>query len=85
MESQSNRKITNWVRQIAKKVPVITQLEKKLGMLQGLDPVMETIVHDLDMVTDFRGMGQLNHIWDMKNGRRFGTIREANHEHGYEG
>jgi len=70
------------VRQIAKKVPVITQLEKKLGMLQGLDPVMETIVHDLDMVTDFRGMGKLNHMWDMRNGRRFGKIVDANQHSG---
>jgi len=27
---------------------VITQLEKRLGMLQGLDPVLESIVADLD-------------------------------------
>jgi hypothetical protein len=27
------QKITSWVQQIAKKVPVITQLEKRLGML----------------------------------------------------
>ena len=50
-------------------------------MLQGLDPVMETIVHDLDMVTNFRGMGHLNHIWDMKNGRKFGTIEGADSHH----
>ena len=50
------QKITSWVSQIAKKVPVITQLEKRLGMLQGLDPVLESIVTDLDMVTDFSHM-----------------------------
>jgi hypothetical protein len=40
-------------------VPVISKLEKKLGMLQGLDPVLEGIVTDLDKVTDFSGMIQL--------------------------
>ena len=50
------QKITSWVQQIAKKVPVITQLEKRLGMLQGLDPVLEGIVADLDQVTDFSHM-----------------------------
>ena len=30
---QSTHRISSWVKQIAKKVPVITKLEKKLGML----------------------------------------------------
>ena len=50
------RKVTSWVNQIARKIPVITQLEKRLGMLQGLDPVLESIVADLDQVTDFSHM-----------------------------
>jgi hypothetical protein len=48
-----------WVKQIAAKVPVISKLEKKLGMLQGLDPVLEGIVSDLDKVTDFSNMIEL--------------------------
>lgn len=52
MSVRGNR-ITQWVKQIAQKIPVITKLEKKLGMLQGLDPVLESIVMDLDRVTDF--------------------------------
>jgi hypothetical protein len=71
------RKITNWVNQIAHKIPVINKLEKKLGMLQGLDPVMETIVHDLNSVTDFRFMKALNAKWDYKNGARFGKINSG--------
>ena len=31
--STKARRISNWVKQIAKKVPQITKLEKKLGML----------------------------------------------------
>jgi len=53
------QKISNWVKQIANKVPQITKLEKKLGMLQGLDPVLEGIVTDLNKVTDYSGMIKL--------------------------
>lgn len=58
-QKESANKITNWVKQIAQKVPVISKLEKKLGMLQGLDPVLEGIVADLDKVTDFSSMIEL--------------------------
>jgi len=39
---------------------------------------METIVHDLNSVTDFRFMKKLNARWDEKNGARFGKINAAN-------
>lgn len=58
-QKESANKITKWVKQIAQKVPVISKLEKKLGMLQGLDPVLEGIVSDLDKVTDFTNMIEL--------------------------
>jgi hypothetical protein len=68
------------VEHISKKVPVITQLEKKIGMLQGLDPVMENIVHDLDMVTDFRKINHYNKMWDMHNAHKFGAISDPREE-----
>jgi len=40
-------------------VPEITKLEKKLGMLQGLDPVLEGILSDLNRVTDFSNLIKL--------------------------
>jgi len=61
-ESKSSlnaQKITAWVKNIAAKVPQITKLEKKLGMLQGLDPVLEGIVSDLDRVTDYSAIIKL--------------------------
>ena len=58
--SGSTKKISQWVKQIAKKIPTIKKLEKKLGMLEGLDPIMETIVNDLEKVTDFRNLLRLN-------------------------
>ena len=47
-QRHTTNKVTQWVKQIAQKVPQISKLEKKLGMLQGLDPVLEGIVSDLD-------------------------------------
>ena len=57
--SDKGNKITKWVKMIAKKIPVISKLEKKLGMLQGLDPVLEGIVHDLEKITDFSSLIKL--------------------------
>lgn len=56
------QKISNWVKQIAQKVPQITKLEKKLGMLQGLDPVLEGILSDLNRVTDFSNLIKLQKV-----------------------
>jgi len=58
--NEATRRIATWVKEIAEKVPVITKLEHKIGMLQGLDPVLENIVKDLDLVTDFRSMDFYN-------------------------
>ena len=49
-------------------------LEHKLGMLEGLDPVLENIVQDLNEVTNFNAMDFMNHIWDVKNADLYGTI-----------
>ena len=43
-------------------------------MLQGLDPVMSTIVADLDEVTDFRRTKKQNIKWDLKHGEKYGQI-----------
>jgi len=43
-------------------VPQITKLEKKLGMLQGLDPVLEGILSDLNKVTDFSTLIKLQKV-----------------------
>lgn len=53
------QKISNWVSLISQKVPQITKLEKKLGMLQGLDPVLEGILSDLNRVTDYSNLVKL--------------------------
>jgi len=76
-QTQNERKLSNWVKQIGKKVPVIAKLEKKMGMMQGLDPVMETIVSDLNKVTNFDKMNKLNDKWDVKHGADFGNINSA--------
>lgn len=73
----TTRKIQGWVSMIADKVPVINQLERKIGMLEGLDPVLENIVSDLNAVTDFRSLDFFNHIWDMKNAAQFGSIENS--------
>lgn len=58
-------------------MPVINQLERKIGMMQGLDPVLENIVQDLNVVTDFRSMDYLNNVWDANNAYRYGTIENS--------
>ena len=58
---------------------MINKLEKKLGMLQGLDPVMEHIVSDLNNVTDFRTIRRQNAKWDHNNSARFGKINGADY------
>ena len=45
-----------------------------MGMMQGLDPVMETTVNDLNKVTDFSIMNKLNDKWDINHGHDFGNI-----------
>jgi hypothetical protein len=68
-DNSSYLKITNWVHQISKKVPEIRTLENKLGMMQGLDPVLEDIVADLNHVTDFSSMVKLKQkkeLFDIK-------------------
>lgn len=49
-------------------------------MLQGLDPVLENIVADLDHVTDFRSIDFYNQVWNYKNADRFGTIEGAKYD-----
>jgi hypothetical protein len=34
-------------------------LERKLGMLEGLDPVLESVVKDLENVTDFSKIAEM--------------------------
>ena len=59
VEGTNTKHITNWIHQISTKVPQIRKLEHKLGMMQGLDPVLEDIVSDLNSVTDFSTMNKL--------------------------
>ena len=72
--NEATRRIETWVKEIADKVPQITKLEHKIGMLQGLDPILENIVKDLDAVTDFRSLDYYNQIWNYNNAGKFGTI-----------
>lgn len=52
---------------IADKVPQVIRLEKKLGMLEGLDPVLEGILTDLYKVTDFSRIHSLKKYQDYKD------------------
>lgn len=49
-------------------------------MLQGLDPVMETIVSDLNRVTDFSNIKRMNKKWELKHSAAFGPIKGADAE-----
>ena len=50
--SDKSDRISSWMKQIAEKVPEITKLESKLGILKGLDPVLQSVLNDLNKATD---------------------------------
>ena len=44
--------MSHWVNSITHKVPIVQNLEKRLDIMQGLDPVMDGILERMQMVTD---------------------------------
>jgi len=49
---QKVKKISNWVENITTKVPVVKGLEKRLEIMQNLDPIMDGILEKMAIVTD---------------------------------
>ena len=58
-------------------------LERKIGMLQGLDPILENVVQDLNEVTDFRSIDYLNGVWNYNNAGRYGSIENSAYDLGF--
>ena len=55
VESKTGRgvnRISGWVENITSKVPVVRGLEKRLEIMQNLDPVMDGILEKMAQVTD---------------------------------
>ena len=44
--------VSKWVTDIRHKVPIVQNLEKRLNIMQGLDPVMDGILSKMQEVTD---------------------------------
>jgi hypothetical protein len=44
--------VSQWVTDIRTKVPIVQNLEKRLNIMQGLDPVMDGIIEKMSEVTD---------------------------------
>jgi len=40
--------ISNWVQNVAGKVPLVQSLEKRLDIMQGLDPLMDGIIEKMN-------------------------------------
>ena len=51
--------ISKWIESVQEKVPVIQTLEKKLDIMQGLDPLMDGIIERMNQVTDHHIVRQL--------------------------
>ena len=46
------KNVTQWVSNISDKIPIVRSLEKRLDIMQGLDPVMDGILQKMAEVTD---------------------------------
>ena len=46
------KNVAHWVETIAQKVPVVQDLEKRLDIMQGLDPLMDGILKEMHDCTD---------------------------------
>lgn len=46
------KNVVNVVKSITSKVPIVQSLEKRLDIMQGLDPVMDGILEKMQEVTD---------------------------------
>ena len=51
--------ISNWVSNVAGKVPLVQSLEKRLDIMQGLDPLMDGIIEKMNQVTDHSNLRQI--------------------------
>lgn len=46
------KEISGWMTTISSKVPVVTALQKRLDIMQGLDPIMDGILDKMNDVVD---------------------------------
>lgn len=51
-KKEDKENVSHWVNSITHKVPIVQNLEKRLDIMQGLDPVMDGILERMQMVTD---------------------------------
>ena len=59
LDVQQVKGISKYVANITAKVPVIRNLEKRLDIMQGLDPLMDGILERMQEVTDNSYIRQL--------------------------
>ena len=59
LDVQQVKGISKYVANITSKVPVIRNLEKRLDIMQGLDPLMDGILERMQEVTDNSYIRQL--------------------------
>jgi hypothetical protein len=51
--------VTKWMTTISAKVPVVQGLQKRLDIMQGLDPIMDGILDKMKEVTDNTNLSAL--------------------------
>ena len=51
--------VTRWMTTISAKVPVVQGLQKRLDIMQGLDPIMDGILDKMKDVTDNTNLNAL--------------------------
>ena len=58
-EPTSVNDVTKWMSTISAKVPVVQGLQKRLDIMQGLDPIMDGILDKMKDVTDNTNLNAL--------------------------
>lgn len=65
-DPKADPEVSKWMGNIAGKVTVVKDLEKRLDIMQGLDPLMDGILEKMNEVTDHSNLRKIQAIDNLK-------------------